>query len=83
MNRELGRYERTELMKLAVELDADLKKKGKLLRLCCGHGAVSILDEKGNLTVVDPVVHYSPRRYTEGLHNIIAKISWFIQRRLI
>lgn len=83
MNRELGRYERNELMKLAAELDTELKKKGKRLRLCCGHGAVSVLDEKGGLTVIDPGVHYSPRRYTEGLHKIIAKIAWFIRRRLV
>lgn len=83
INRELGRYERAKLMKLAVELDAELRKKGQRLRLCCGHGAVSVLDEKGGLTVIDPMVHYSPRKYTEGLHNIIAKISWFIRRRLI
>lgn len=79
----LARHERGELMKLAVELDTELRKKGKRIRLCCGHGAVSAIDVHGDLEVIDPVVHYSPRKFTEGLHDLIAKISWFVKRRLI
>lgn len=83
INSEIGRYERTELMKLAGELDAELRKKGKRLRLCCGHGAVSVLDEAGRLSVSDPVIHYSRRRHTERLHDLFTKVSWRIKRRFI
>ncbi len=83
INSEIGRQERNELTRLAVELGAELRKKGKRLRLCCGHGAVSVIDEKGNLSILDHVIHYSRRKYTEGLHNLAAKVAWFIRRRLV
>jgi glyoxylase-like metal-dependent hydrolase (beta-lactamase superfamily II) len=56
---EIARTERKELTRLAVELDAELKKNGKYLLICCGHGAVSKIDESGNLVPASELIHYS------------------------
>ena len=56
---EIARTERKELTRLAVELDAGLKKNGKYLLICCGHGAVSKIDENGNLVPASELIHYS------------------------
>lgn len=56
---EIARTERKELTSLAVELDAELKKNGKYLLICCGHGAVSKIDENGNLVPASELIHYS------------------------
>ncbi len=56
---EIARTERKELTCLAVELDAELKKNGKYLLICCGHGAVSKIDENGNLVPASELIHYS------------------------
>ena len=56
---EIARTERKELTRLAVELDAELKKNGKYLLICCGHGAVSKIDENGNLVPASELIHYS------------------------
>ena len=56
---EIARTERKELTRLAVKLDADLKKNGKYLLICCGHGAVSKIDENGNLVPASELIHYS------------------------
>lgn len=56
---EIARTERKELTRLAVELDAELKKNGKYLFICCGHGAVSKIDESGNLVPASELIHYS------------------------
>jgi len=83
INSEIARHERSELSKLAQELDAELKPQGKRLRLCCGHGAVSVFDDNGNMVVIDQVIHYSRRKYTEKIHNIVSDISWFIKKRTL
>lgn len=83
INSEIARQERSELTKLAQELNAELRPNGKHIRLCCGHGAVSVFDDKGNMTVEDPVIHYSRRKHTEKIHNILSNISWFIKRRTV
>ena len=56
---EIARTERKELTRLAVELDTGLKKNGKYLLICCGHGAVSKIDESGNLVPASELIHYS------------------------
>lgn len=56
---EIARTERKELTRLAVELDAELKKNGKYLLICCGHGAVSKIDDNGNLVPASELIHYS------------------------
>ena len=56
---EIARTERKELTRLAVELDAELKKNGKYLLICCGHGAVSKIDENGNIVPASELIHYS------------------------
>ncbi len=56
---EIARTERKELTRLAVELDAELKKNGKYLLICCGHGAVSKIDENRNLVPASELIHYS------------------------
>lgn len=55
---DIARTERRELTRLALELDTELKKDGKQLLICCGHGAVSKIDEAGKLVPASEVVHY-------------------------
>ena len=50
VNSETARIERRELMRISKELDDELKKSGRRLLICCGHGAVSILNENGMLS---------------------------------
>lgn len=38
------RSERKALTRLAHDLDSELKKQGKKLVICCGHGPVSVYD---------------------------------------
>ena len=81
INSKLAAEERAALTSLAKELDAELRKKGKKLRLCCGHGAVSVFDECGNMTVDDEVMHYARRSaFSEKMHRNFTKISWMIKR---
>ena len=56
---EIARAERKELTRLAVELDAELKKNGKKLLICCGHGAVSEIDAEGKLVPAAELIHYA------------------------
>ena len=44
VNPDLVKKERKNLMSLALRLDSDLKRKGRQLIVCCGHGPVSVLD---------------------------------------
>nr|WP_319540795.1 MBL fold metallo-hydrolase [uncultured Methanospirillum sp.] len=44
VNPDLVKSERRELMKIAMNLDAEMQKDGRHLIICCGHGPVSILD---------------------------------------
>ena len=59
VNRDIARTERRELMRITKELDDELKKSGRRLLICCGHGAVSILDEKGMLSPYSEPLYYS------------------------
>ena len=58
---DIARRERKELIRLAPELDAELKTKGKKLYICCGHGAISILGNNGNLVPASEEIHYRPQ----------------------
>lgn len=60
-NSETAKLERHELMRIASELDESLKKKGKHLLICCGHGSVCKLDEKGMLTQASLTESYSTK----------------------
>ena len=59
VNSDIARTERKELMRICREIDGELKKDGRRLLICCGHGAVSILDEKGMLSPYSEPLHYS------------------------
>ncbi|MDO9522320.1 MAG: MBL fold metallo-hydrolase [Methanocorpusculum sp.] len=59
VNSDIARTERRELMRITKELDDELKKSGRRLLICCGHGAVSILDEKGMLSPYSEPLYYS------------------------
>ncbi|MCZ0861533.1 MBL fold metallo-hydrolase [Methanocorpusculum sp. MG] len=59
VNSDIARIERHELMRIAKEIDAELKEKGKRLLLCCGHGAVSMLDDTGNMISACEPIHYT------------------------
>ncbi len=59
VNSETARIERRELMRIAKEFDEEQKAAGKRLLICCGHGAVSILDEKGMLSPYSEPLYYS------------------------
>ena len=61
VNSEVARTERRELMRISKELDDELKKSGRRLLICCGHGAVSILNEKGMLSPYSEPFSYSPK----------------------
>jgi glyoxylase-like metal-dependent hydrolase (beta-lactamase superfamily II) len=61
VNSEVARTERRELMRISKELDDELKKSGRRLLICCGHGAVSILNEKGMLAPYSEPFSYSPK----------------------
>lgn len=61
VNSETARTERRELMRIAKEMDDNLKKSGRRLLICCGHGAVSILDEKGMLSPYSEPWYYSAK----------------------
>jgi len=56
---EIARKERKELVNLAPGLNKELKEKGKRLYICCGHGAISVLDDKGNLVPACDTIRYS------------------------
>ncbi len=83
INSSLATEERAELFAVAKELDSELRKTGKQLRLCCGHGAVSTFDEAGNMVVTDTVLHYA-RRFpvSEAIHQNLQKVSWMIRKKL-
>lgn len=59
VNSETARIERRELMRIAKELDSELKLTGRRLLICCGHGAVSILDENGMLSPYSEPLYYA------------------------
>ena len=61
---DLARKERKALTALALEIDVSLKKEGKQLLLCCGHGAISTF-ENGNLTTYGDIERYhsDPKHY--------------------
>lgn len=59
VNSETARIERRELMRIAKELDSELKRTGRRLLICCGHGAVSILDENGMLSPYSEPLYYA------------------------
>ncbi|MDU9376775.1 hypothetical protein McpSp1_14020 [Methanocorpusculaceae archaeon Sp1] len=59
VNSTIARTERHELMRIAKELDDELKRKGKKLLICCGHGAVSMLDDTGNMIAAGEIQHYA------------------------
>jgi len=54
---DLARTERRALLDLAAATDTNLKNKQKRCLVCCGHGAVSELQD-GKLVSVGNVVHY-------------------------
>lgn len=84
INSKLAADERYEMIQLAHELDCELKKSGKRIRLCCGHGAVSVYDEDGSMTVIDKITHYSKRnKLSEYIHDKFVKVSWFIKRKTL
>ncbi|HJK01369.1 MAG TPA: MBL fold metallo-hydrolase [Methanocorpusculum sp.] len=56
---ETARIERQELLRIAKDIDEKLKKKGKRLHLCCGHGAVSILTNNGEMIFACKPKHYA------------------------
>ena len=59
VNSETARVERRELMRIAKEFDEQLKKTGRRLLICCGHGAVSVLDENGMLSPYSEPLYYA------------------------
>lgn len=84
INSKLATEERNSMIELAHELDAKLRREGKRLRLCCGHGAVSVYNDEGKMTVEDEVTHYSRRsRASERVHDVLTKMSWAIKRRTL
>ena len=81
INSKLAVEERKALVSAAKELDAELKQKGKRLRLCCGHGAVSVFDEAGTMAVEDPVMHYARRgAFSEMVHQKLMQLSWLVRK---
>ena len=57
---ERASQERKELLALAEETDAKMKKTGRRCLVCGGHGAVSVIDN-GRLVVYGPLEHYRPQ----------------------
>jgi glyoxylase-like metal-dependent hydrolase (beta-lactamase superfamily II) len=55
---ETAKTERRGLLGLANIFDAELRKKGKRLFICCGHGDVCIIDENGMPASAGGVMHY-------------------------
>jgi len=55
---DLARKERKALLELAAETDQKLAHQQKRCRCCCGHGAVSVL-ENGKLVPYGEIMHYS------------------------
>ncbi|HWQ66589.1 MAG TPA: MBL fold metallo-hydrolase [Methanospirillum sp.] len=51
------KHERRSLMQIAESLDEDLKRTGRRLIICCGHGPVSILNS-GDLIPLGPIESY-------------------------
>jgi len=56
---ECARNERKALLELIAELDRDLSASGRRCLICCGHGAVSVLNE-GRLEACGAVERYYP-----------------------
>ncbi|MDO5843963.1 MAG: MBL fold metallo-hydrolase [Methanocorpusculum sp.] len=84
INSKLATEERNNLMKLAHELDSELRKDGKRLRLCCGHGAVSAYDDSGNMIVADKITHYARRGHlSENIHDKLTKLAWVVKRKTL
>ena len=81
INSKLAAEERKALVSAAKELDTELKQQGKRLRLCCGHGAVSVFDETGNMAVADPVMHYARcGAFSEMVHQKLMQLSWLVRK---
>lgn len=59
VNSTIARTERHELMRIARELNEELRRSGKKLRIACGHGAVSLLTDAGTLTSAGEHHHYA------------------------
>ena len=56
----LAKKERKDLLDLAVSCSRKYRDRsnGDFL-ICCGHGAVSVINEKGRLEEASPVKHYT------------------------
>jgi hypothetical protein len=57
---DLASRERKALMELAAQLDGEMKKKGKRLLICGGHGTVSTI-EGGKLITHGTIEKYPAR----------------------
>lgn len=84
INSRIATEERNELQVLARELDADLRREGKQIRLACGHGAVSTFGEDGSMKITDPVIHTAYRgKAAEKVHRWFVNLSWMIKRTFV
>ncbi len=63
VNSDIARTERKELLKIAQQLDNDLKQSGKRLYICCGHGAVCTLNTDGRMIPATPELSYTPYKH--------------------
>ncbi len=61
VDREIAAREREALWTLACETDEALRPKGRRCLVCGGHGAVSVVEEKG-LKAFGPIEHYRPSK---------------------
>jgi glyoxylase-like metal-dependent hydrolase (beta-lactamase superfamily II) len=57
---KMAEEERKALTLLVSHADEDLRKRGRALLICGGHGAASRLKE-GRLVIEDPIVHYGKK----------------------
>lgn len=61
VNSAIARSEQHELMRITKEIDDELRINGKRLLLCCGHGAVSVLDDGGMMIPACEPIHYAAK----------------------
>ena len=84
INSKLATEERNDLFAVAHELDAELKKSGKHIRLACGHGAVSSFKEDGSMEITDAVIHNAYRgKASEKIHSWMTNINWMLMRKFV
>ena len=82
LNSKLVTEERKSLLQTAHLLDSELKAEGENFRLCCGHVAVSVFNERRKVRIADSVTRFSYHtKGIEGLNHAGLKLSRVVKEK--